>query len=214
MLRCFTVGKPTGHRCRAEPQNPKSKPLSWTSQRDKKALSRSESKPLLSSWRGPDKNVREPLTLHDIPPLSTGKVQWRPRAAGLQTAAWREGGEDSARQAQTAMPHNIWRRVYTTEPSHLTFYIHLLQPHRGFHKNPHAPIVNSKCPSLPSPGHGAHSEQLTDSQVTHKDVKLESSIRISFYRQCLALSSVREARHFISRNLCLHSVAHKLMNGL
>lgn len=130
-----------------------------------------------------------------------------------QLVCWRGGGEDLARQAQTEC-HTESEGVFTQQSSHLTFYIHLLQPHRGFHKNPHAPIVNSKCPSLPSPGHGAHSEQLTDSQVTHKDVKLEPSIRISFYRQCLALSSVWEARHFISRNLCLHSVAHKLMNGL
>lgn len=124
-----------------------------------------------------------------MPPLSTGKSQ----------ISWPANSSLERRRRillnSTARLCKIWASIHTTQPFHCTFYLHLLPLQWGFQKNPCAPVINLKCPSLPSTEHRAHCEQLL---VTHKKIKLESSIRIPFYRRYLALSLVWETCHLIS----------------
>lgn len=140
----------------------KSKPLLLTPQRDKNnKVALHKQRPLNSSWWRPDQNVRNVLTLHDSPTticrLGSTKIQTGWCANSSLNRNWCRFCS-----TRTAMPCKIGGSVYTTQPFHLTFHIHLPWFNRCFHKIPQAPIINLKHPSLPSTGHRAHCEQLTD----------------------------------------------------
>lgn len=80
-------------------------------------------------------------------------------------------------------------------------YNHLPQPNRSVHENPHAPMMNTKCPSLPSTEDRAHHEQLTDceqpTRILNWSPASESRLTGNIWH-CLSWGEGR-ACHFHSR---------------
>lgn len=138
------------------------------------------------------------------------KVQWSPKLAVLQTAAYREKEAKILLNAQSnAMQYSSEHLHNTTISSHLLYPSSATQ--QGIFVEAQLLIWSVSLLAK----HWSQSPLWATHRLlgTHEDFMLEASMRIPFYRKYLVLSLVWEACHSISR-IFAYTLTQKFMNGL